>query len=269
MWGMDIQRGGKPRRASLIIAMVCVVAFIVTSFQGVGYGDDEPVRYKISFYQLSVTPGGGVSGGTVSVSYDKLSEFRNAGETAKNPGPVAYLGKDNGPKAFMGWYEFSAPDERPYDFSTPVNSNVKLFARFADGYLVTFLNGFGDPFLTKIAAPTDYVVSEPTNEEMSLFTAPAGKHFSAVGGWLKGGDSYDFEATVNEDITLSPTLTDGASVISFVSDGTQVPFMTVGTGETASPPNPSPTREGYAFAYWSEDRNGDAFLWSSTPINGD
>ncbi|MDR1293288.1 MAG: InlB B-repeat-containing protein [Clostridiales Family XIII bacterium] len=285
MWGINIHRGRAARRASLIIAIVCVVAIVAASFQGAGYGADLPDRYKISFFQLSVTQDGVTpTDKPVSIEYTALTQWMvYDDDTTKNPGAVAYLGND-GPKKFMGWYEFNAPDDSPFIFGTAVTKNVNLFARFTDGYLVTFLNGFGDPFLTKLVEPGEEVTA-PTDGEMSLFTAPDGKHFDTAGGWLINDNgtivTFDFDTTaVNADITLSPTLTDGNWFVYFVSEGSQVPFQSIPNGEDAKMPE-TPKRDGYKFDHWSTTEGGIAFdfntdiekdrtlyaVWTAQPVN--
>jgi uncharacterized repeat protein (TIGR02543 family) len=238
----------------------------MTGFPASSFGDEQ-VYGKVSFYQLSVATTGPNAGSTVTVPYDQLSQFMTeVGQTAVNPGEVKYLGPDTDvSQKFMGWYEFGAPDDSPYVFGTPVTGNLSLFARFASGYLVTFLDGFGDPFLTKHVA-LNTAVSEPTAGEMSLFTAPGDYHFDADatdGGWKLKGVPYKFAAPVTEDITLAPSLTDEVSFVYFVSEGSQVPFLTVANGTAASAPDP-PEREGYGFDHWSTDPAGaTAFDWST------
>jgi uncharacterized repeat protein (TIGR02543 family) len=253
------------RRAARPVAMICVVALVCAIFSYFGYGADQP--YKVTFYQLSVTSDG-IQGNTVSVTYTRLTQFVDAGETAANPGSVEYLGKDGGNQKFIGWYEFNAPSDSPYNFGAPVTGSLKLFARFTNEYLVTFLDGFGDPFLTKLVSPGG-VVGEPTDGEMSLFTAPGNKHFDAANGWKDGdGKPYDFSAPVAQDLTLSPSLVNDVSFVYFVSEGSQVPFQTVKAPNNTATAPPAPTREGYTFDHWSLTKGGVSFNWNAS-ITGD
>ncbi|MDR2163041.1 MAG: InlB B-repeat-containing protein [Clostridiales Family XIII bacterium] len=267
---MDI-RIIKTHRTSRLIAMICIVALTITAFACYSYGA-EP-RYKVMFYQLAMTPEEGAAQpeDTISIAYNALTQWPDDGDTAKNPGAVAYAGEEPDAHHFLGWYEFDAPDDSPYDFSTPVTKNLTLFARFTDDHLVTFLSGFGESFLTKRVKPGGKL-DEPTDGEMSLFTAPAGKHFDSnrePGGWTKqDGSAYDFGSPVYGDLTLTPSLVEGNSLVYFVSEGSQIPFEMVATGEKAREPD-RPSRAGYDFLHWSLTKGGAAFDFSSTAIKGD
>jgi uncharacterized repeat protein (TIGR02543 family) len=224
--------------------------------------------YKVTFYQVSMTPEGFIEADGVSFAYDGFTQLVLSGEQAKNPGMVAYAGKINNPAMrFLGWYEFNAPDDSPYDFSQPVTRDLELFARFTDDCLVSFLNGFGEAFLTKHVKPGD-TVSAPTSNEMSLFTAPTGMLFDDENGWLQGKAPYAFDTTlVTTDITLTPSLVEGISVY-FISAGSQVPFATTAIDATVSQP-PAPTRPGYTFRYWSETDGGNTAFDFNTKLTTD
>ncbi|MDR1496493.1 MAG: InlB B-repeat-containing protein [Clostridiales Family XIII bacterium] len=260
-------------RSSRIISFICVIVLAVTAFIGTGlgfesgYGASGP--YKVTFRQLSVNEKDGVeSGETISIVYMALTQWVDGGDVAKNPGRVNYAGSDAENQNFLGWFEFNESDNNPYDFHTPVTGNIELFARFTNDYLVTFLNGFGEPFLTKRVEPGDSAAA-PTTGEMSLFTAPSGLHFDTGGGWKdSNGQPYDFNNSVNGNITLTPSLTDGMSLVYFLSEGSQVPFKPVQTGTSVSKPD-DPTREGYLFSYWSTDKNGVNRFDFSDPITSD
>ncbi|MDR1028985.1 MAG: InlB B-repeat-containing protein, partial [Clostridiales Family XIII bacterium] len=255
------------RQISRAVSVICVIALMVTAFSGVGYGEDPVPEYKVSFYQLSMTPEGGfTSPGGVSIEYAALTQFVADGDPARNPGAVAYAVKDSPAQHFMGWYEFGAPDDNPYDFGRSVTGNLSLFARFTEDWLVTFLNGFGESFLTKRVTPSA-IVSEPTEGEMSLFTAPSGIRFDDDEGWKKDGAKYAFDTSVTEDITLTPSLVEGASVY-FVSAGSQVPFETANQDGKVSEPTP-PTRTGYTFARWSTTEGGSTSFDFNTEIEED
>ncbi|MDR1412949.1 MAG: InlB B-repeat-containing protein [Actinomycetes bacterium] len=251
-----------------ICFVACIVAIALTAFASFVYGDPATVEHKITFSQVSTTPGGGFAADDeVAIGYPSLVQFVADGQTARNPGSVAYAGKSTTPERhFRGWYEFNAANDNPYDFTQPVTGAVNLFARFTEDSLVTFLNGFGESFLTKHVGP-NATVSEPTDSEMSLFTAPAGMRFDDTVGWKSQGAVYDFDTPVTEDLTLSPTLAEGVSVY-FVSEGSQVPFQTFETHGTATEPN-APTRPGYTFDHWAIAKGGTTPFNFATAIDED
>ncbi|MDR2157187.1 MAG: InlB B-repeat-containing protein, partial [Clostridiales Family XIII bacterium] len=262
-------------RISRAGSYICVIALMLTTLAGFGRGDSHGAAtvHKVSFYQLSMTAEDGASAtpdSVISIHCSELTQWPEDGGTANNPGAVVYAGNNPGNHHFLGWYEFNAPDDAPYDFRIPVTGDLNLFARFTDDHLVTFLNGFGEPFLTKRVAHEE-AVAAPTDGEISLFAAPAGMHFDdgqTPGGWKKGSVNYDFAEPVTKDLTLTPTLSAGRSLVCFVSEGTQTPFETVPTGNCASKP-PDPTREGYVFSHWSAAEGGAAFLFETSPITED
>ncbi|MDR3364816.1 MAG: InlB B-repeat-containing protein, partial [Clostridiales Family XIII bacterium] len=252
-----IGRGNQFRLVSVFCALAMLFAMAAPSYAN---GESKNI---VRFYQLSMTAGGAESDLlTRSIAYQGITQYLGDGEEAKNPGAVAYaIAAQADQMHFTGWYEFGAPDSSPYSFAAPVTHDLALFARFTGDCLVTFLNGFGEPFLTKhvpAGAPADV----PTEGEMSLFTAPDGKHFDEASGWNLNGAPYSFSAAVAADITLTPTLETGKSFVYFISAGTQAPFEAVATGTPASPPAP-PTREGYAFSHWSLQDGGAAFGFAS------
>ncbi|MDR3305192.1 MAG: InlB B-repeat-containing protein, partial [Clostridiales Family XIII bacterium] len=249
-----------------LVSVFCVLAMLF-AMAAPTYADGES-KNTVRFYQLSMAADGAESDSqTRSIAYQGITQYLDDGQEAKNPGAVAYaIAAQANQMHFLGWYEFGAPDSSPYSFGAPVTHDLSLFARFTSDCLVTFLNGFGEPFLTK-HVPAGASAAEPAAGEMSLFTAPDGKHFDAASGWKLNGAAYSFQAAVSADITLTPSLETGKSFVYFISAGTQVPFETVTTGTAASPPIP-PTREGYSFAHWSLQDGGAAFNFGAV-INSD
>jgi uncharacterized repeat protein (TIGR02543 family) len=254
-----------PRRIPRIVIFVCALILAATSFSAVGYGAD-PI-HKVTFYQVAMDDNGTVitDSSAFSVAYSTLTQFPSDGNPARNPGAVTYGGGTPSSYHFIGWYEFGAPIDQPYDFGSPVKGDLTLFARFSSGYLVTFMNGKGEAFLTKNVAPGEKV-SEPTDGEMSLFETPDGENFDGV--WLNGSAPYDFDSTpVTEDLTLKPKLSPGYTIF-FVSEGSQVAPVQVNMGDSATPPT-NPVRPGYAFKYWSTAEDGSAEFDFSDTITAD
>ncbi|MDR3295356.1 MAG: S-layer homology domain-containing protein [Clostridiales Family XIII bacterium] len=194
----------------------------------------------------------------------KLLAFEQAvgsGGQAKNPGAVSISGgaEESGALfTFMGWYEKGAPDETPYDFSRPVTAGLNLYARFRTDLLVTYLNGFGEPFLTKRIAPGSEIPF-PSDAEMCLFTAPASTHFDH---WTLNPGTR-----AQADVYVEPVLTSASHYVFFVSDGSQTPFQTVRDSTNAVKP-PEPVRQGYDFLYWSASAGGAVFNFDA-PITAD
>ncbi|MDR1605371.1 MAG: InlB B-repeat-containing protein [Gracilibacteraceae bacterium] len=211
------------------------------------------------------------------------TEYIPHGAAAPNPGPalpllveggeVSYpddpdnkLTIEAGTLAFLGWYEKDAPDDQPYDFSLPVTGDKTLYAHYRADHLVTYLNGYGEVFLTKLV-PDGVKVPLPTEEEMLRFTAPEGRHFA--GEWLLPNGPLAAEQKVTGDITLQPSTVTGQHYVFFLSDGTRVPYALVDDGAQALRP-PNPTRAGYRFSHWQYNDGGGAKIYNfNTPVTAD
>lgn len=157
---------------------------------------------------------------------------------------------------FAGWLL----NGKPYDFSTPVTSNIVLTASWTaiDEHAIIFDSAGGSfvPAQTVEDGETGTQPEPPTRE---------GYTFK---GWLLDGQSYDFSTPVTGDITLTAdwVKTPVNHTVTFDTDGgAELPSQTVADGETATQPE-VPVRDGYVFLGWL--LNGKAYDFS-TPVTGD
>jgi uncharacterized repeat protein (TIGR02543 family) len=244
--------------ALLVLAMLCALWPA-----GAPVSAAEGDSYTVRFYS------DGISADPVETQTVK------EGGTAANPGaavidpthiPLGFIGQY---LSFLGWYEKGAPDDKPYDFRQLVTGDLDLYARFTTDLLVSYLDGNGKVFLSKrIAAGT--TIPLPSEDEMRLFKAPTGEHFSA---WLLNGQAYGpdepgtYPRTARTDVTLVPKMSSASSYVFFISEGTQTPFATVVNGNPVTEP-PNPERQGYDFSHWSGTEGGVPFNFT-TPIASD
>lgn len=159
---------------------------------------------------------------------------------------------------FSGWLE----DGKPYDFSTPVTSDITLTAQWEKAapavHVVSFDTGKGTP------VPSQNVTDGDKATEPDMPTLE-GYEFT---GWLLDGQPYDFSTPATGDITLTAewVKTPVNHTVTFDTDGgAELPSQTVADGETATQPE-VPVRDGYVFLGWL--LNGKAYDFS-TPVTGD
>jgi uncharacterized repeat protein (TIGR02543 family) len=177
---------------------------------------------------------------------DVKTELIPNGASVPDPGPALALKTYGTTMYFLGWYKEGAPDETPYDFNLPVTEDMTLYAHYRTDYLVSYLNGYGEVFLTKRAVP-GAPVPELSAAEMLRFTAPAGRHFDH---WLLNNEPASGKR-VTSDVTLEPFTNSGSHYVFYLSEGERVPYAVVNDGDAAAKPA-NPKRDGYIFSYWSE-----------------
>lgn len=151
---------------------------------------------------------------------------------------------------FVGWYTDSEFKE-PYNFESSVTSNLKLYAKLeaaaaVETQTVTFMKDAETPFSTSVVKKgnTVGVPAEPTKDGYSF------------AGWYTDVNcttAYDFNTSVNEDITLYAKWL-AKYTVSFDTDGgSTVESQTVVTGNKATKPASNPTKDGYNFKGWYKD----------------
>ncbi|MDR1795336.1 MAG: InlB B-repeat-containing protein [Erysipelotrichaceae bacterium] len=157
-------------------------------------------------------------------------------------------------KYFSGWYSDKTLNNK-YDFTTPVNGTVVLYAKWVDNqsdidYLINFNSNGGSNVPSQTVA-RDALVIKPNDPTYSS------KIFS---GWHSDEaltTRYDFNLPVTSDMTLYARWVDSIEesdyLVSFVANGgTAVTAQTVNYGEKAIKPA-DPTKPGYKFTGWYSD----------------
>ncbi|MDR2421124.1 MAG: InlB B-repeat-containing protein [Oscillospiraceae bacterium] len=252
-----------------IAAAILLAALLVTQAPIASLADGTAPVYA-TFYTVkkyTVSEGGNLA------APELYCRFEAGGDGAVpvpgipvNPGGCA---------AFIGWYTAPQGDAGavPFDFS--ITKDTSVFAHFRETYLVSFLDGKGNVFLTK-NVKKDEAVPAPTTEEMAAFESGDGGVFEK---WQNGDADFKFEGedganTIIADTTLKPSMkSSGHCYVFFYSEGSQVPFQSVASGSQATQPVPDPTREGYTFTGWKtktgEDFSGSNFDFSSGTITAD
>ena len=174
----------------------------------------------------------------------------NEGETATNP--VMIPQKEG--YTFTGWRTETGA---PYDFSTPVTSNITLYAEFEiNTYTVTFdSNGSNDVYSDVIVEYNNAVTNPGTPSK-------DGYRFNY---WTLNGVEYDFNTLVTEDIILVADYTREYTVTFNTNGGSNVPSQQVVEGETAQ--EPSTTKDGYVLTGWTLPGSSTNFDFN-TPITG-
>lgn len=152
---------------------------------------------------------------------------------------------------FVGWFEEDASS--PFDFNTIVESDLALTARFSEQYLVQFLDTRGSVVNVSWVAP-GAAVSPYDSDALNI---SADKQFIH---WYEEGENpevpFDFSQAIDRNTRLRPYLKDTLLLV-FVSEGTQVPPQVINPQEKVTlPANDEMTRPGYAFRYWSTEKNG-------------
>jgi uncharacterized repeat protein (TIGR02543 family) len=229
--------------AALLSAALLSAAIISATAPAQG---DESDAY-VTFYTVKTSDSG------VGVP-DLYCRFKVSDGTVAEP-PVPESEPESAFAAFIGWYDApqGSADAKPFGFSG-ITTDQNAFAHFRSDFVVSFLDGSGDVFLTK-RVPIGGKVSAPSADEMAAFTASAGKVFKE---WTAGDDAYDFDTVLTGDLILTPKLNDQTSYyVFFYSDGTPVPFLSVASGVTVSAPE-APTRAGFAFKEWTTDKEGES-----------
>ena len=158
---------------------------------------------------------------------------------------------------FAGW-STSKSDGAAYDFSTPVTTDVTLYAQWTPNtYTVTF-NTNGGTSVSSASVQYGQTVAEPNDPTLD------GKKFV---GWTTdaaGTQPYGFGTPVTGDLTLYAKWSDVdetyRTVTLNLNDGAEYPptalqnmTLFVKDGERLTIPDPAPTRDGYRLVGWTTD----------------
>ncbi len=151
---------------------------------------------------------------------------------------------------FAGWYTNAECSGEPYNFDAEVTADIKLYARWIEKEVVTYtvifnMNSHGNTIADQIVTEGKMAVAP---------TAPTAEGYT-FGGWYTdadcSGDAYNFDTTVNADITLYAKWTVNQYTITFVTgDGATVIDPITQDYGTAIVAPADPTRDGFTFAGW-------------------
>ncbi|MBQ3824749.1 MAG: InlB B-repeat-containing protein, partial [Spirochaetaceae bacterium] len=148
-----------------------------------------------------------------------------------------------------------------FDFNTPINNNIVLYAKWGLMCLVKFVSNGGSDVeeqTVSIGGKVIYPIT-PTKENYE---------FSA---WCTDNDLtevFDFSTSIHQNITLYARYTQIYNDVYFDSmGGSSVASQKVKIGSKATLPE-APTKDGYTFNYWCTDSAcTNQFNFLTTPIN--
>jgi uncharacterized repeat protein (TIGR02543 family) len=167
---------------------------------------------------------------------------------------------------FLGWF---TEDGEAYNFSTPVTSDVVLYAKWQKSgdtkpaHTVIF-DSAGGSAVGALTVGDGEVATEPD--------APTRDGWTFDGWFLENGSKYDFATPVTSDLKLCAHWSKGgepvaAYTVTFDSSGgSDVPSQTVAAGDKATRPV-DPVLDGFTFQYWA-DANGNEYSFD-TPVTSD
>ena len=171
-------------------------------------------------------------------------------------------------KRFAGWYT-DAGFTTPYDFTQSVTQDLDLYAKWADGAVVTFDAKGGAP------TPNELVVNWGDKIDPSKIDPLPKKEGYTLAGWCSDEDCenpWDFSANeVNGNITLYAKWIKAYTVTFHPNNGETDFTEIVEEGKFAKGPNPSPTREGFALGGWYTDNDAWTDKWdlATHPVTAD
>ncbi|PWG66691.1 InlB B-repeat-containing protein [Bifidobacterium callitrichidarum] len=174
-------------------------------------------------------------------------------------------------KTFAGWYTDAKLTEA-YDFSTPVTSDLQLYAKWNTAaptqYTVSFVT-YSDSKVDSVKVDAGQKLTKPTD--------PAQDGYKFVGWYTddKYSTPYDFDQPVTKNLTLYAKWEEDAAApmmhaVTFDTNGgeTSIPAQNVEEGKTVSKPA-DPIRKGYKFTGWSTSKTGGTAYDFSSPVTKD
>ena len=170
------------------------------------------------------------------------------GQTGAEPDAPARTGY-----TFDGWLL----DGRPYDWDTPVTSDITLTASWTANMMSVTFDPGDDGTVSAVSVAYGNPVDRPADPVRD------GYRFD---GWLLDGEPYDFTAPVTRDLTLDASWTRLTHTVAFdTADGTPIGPIAVDDGKPVLEPA-DPTRDGYEFSGWLLDGRPYDF---DTPVTRD
>lgn len=172
-----------------------------------------------------------------------LAPAGQSGDTAYVRFYAAPEANDADLNATVSFYLTDSAGDSGIAYSSSANSYHNLSV-IEPEYIVSF-DSAGGTTINPQTVTNNFTATRPTNpeKEKSIFT-----------GWYLGGESYDFDSPVTDNITLVAhweTIPDEEYVVVFDSDGgTEIESQIVAEHSTATVP-PIPSKPGYRFLGWT------------------
>ena len=136
---------------AVVMTLSCAIGFAACGDTGDGPGGGG-TTYTVTFETV-----GGTAIAPVEV---------NAGDTVARPADPTKTGAE-----FIDWFTTSTYEGEPYDFSTPVNSNLTLYAQWSDeNYAVVFDVNGGSPVIEYATYAYGTEIDEPYEPERVGYT---------------------------------------------------------------------------------------------------
>lgn len=201
-----------------------------------------------------------VKGGELINNWDKkkigTTLFIMPGRGISLGGVTGYTAK-RGDDVFIGWYLKG----KPYNLSTPVNSDLTLEAKWAKNCKVKFDADGGIP------EPPSRTVAE--GEKVPVPSQDPTKDGYVFKGWYLGKNLFSFGTTeVKDNLTLVAKWAKECKVTFDANGGVDKPDDQLrGEGETVAKPSQDPSKEGYVFKGWFVGE--DLYSFGTTVVDGD
>ena len=187
--------------------------------------------------------------------------FNSAGGTEVAPISVlegATISAPTAPTKSGYTFDVWTLDDEEFNFATPITDDITLAATWLENFTVTF-NSDGGSAVTAQEIADGSTASEPTDPTKE------GYEFN---GWNDGESAFNFATPITEDITLTAQWLEVFTVTFDSQGGSAITAQEVTDGDTATLPDPSPTKAANVFTHWSSTIEGTAFNFT-TPITAD
>ena len=149
-----------------------------------------------------------------------------------------------------------------YTFGQVVNSNFTLYAKWTQGFTITFnsMGGSALPPATVLPGAVSVKPAEDPKRDNFIF-----------GGWYMDQActiAYTFGGNVTANLTLYAKWTAGFTITFNSMGGSEVKNAVVALGGTVPRPDPDPVRPNFIFAGWYTDVNFTVLYNFNTNISG-
>ncbi len=211
------------------------------SCEGEEYDFSTPVTADLSLYAM-------FADSTHNVTFVNGS-WTSSPQIVEHDTPVEKPEDPTSSDVKIRFYHWSLTEngEEAYDFSSPITSDITLFAVWGENrHNVTFVNGGWNSIVSVLNTETVSPISDPEPiEEGDVFS-----HWSST----EYGEAFDFATPITEDMTLYAVW---KPVVTYVN-GTEITKVTYEYGATLTQPeNPTTVPEGKrTFSHWSEEDGG-------------